>query len=161
MDLSAGKNTVTVTVTAQDGTTTKTYTVNVNQGVTAPFGWKAGDDLDGMIAAGNETPYAISSDGTTVWLSDIDDDKLYAYRLSDGERDTGADFDTLHAAGNRLSEGIWTDGTTMWAATPTMTSSTPTGVRQGARHHPGLRHAESQQTTTHQPASGPTAPQCG
>ena len=118
VDLSAGKNTVTVTVTAQDGTTTKTYTVNVNQGVTAPFGWKAGDDLDGMIAAGNETPYAISSDGTTVWLSDIDDDKLYAYRLSDGERDTGADFDTLHAAGNRLSEGIWTDGTTMWAADP-------------------------------------------
>ena len=42
VDLSAGKNTVTVTVTAQDGTTTKTYTVNVNQGVTAPFGWKAG-----------------------------------------------------------------------------------------------------------------------
>ena len=118
VNLSAGKNTVTVTVTAQDGTTTKTYTVNVNQGVTAPFGWKAGDDLDGMIAAGNETPYAISSDGTTVWLSDIDDDKLYAYRLSDGERDTGADFDTLHAAGNRLSEGIWTDGTTMWAADP-------------------------------------------
>ena len=118
VDLSAGKNTVTVTVTAQDSTTTKTYTVNVNQGVTAPFGWKAGDDLDGMIAAGNETPYAISSDGTTVWLSDIDDDKLYAYRLSDGERDTGADFDTLHAAGNRLSEGIWTDGTTMWAADP-------------------------------------------
>ena len=60
VDLSAGKNTVTVMVTAQDGTTTKTYTVNVNQGVTDTFGWKAADDLDGLIAAGNQAPNGAS-----------------------------------------------------------------------------------------------------
>ena len=48
VDLSAGRNAVTITVTAED-TTTKTYTVNVNQGVNTPLGWKAGQDFDALI----------------------------------------------------------------------------------------------------------------
>ena len=87
VDLSAGRNAVTVTVTAEDGVTTMDYTVSVNRGVTALTGWKAVDDLDGLIAAGNDAPQGIWSDGTTMWVSDVGTGKLYAYRLSDGARD--------------------------------------------------------------------------
>ena len=110
--LSAGRNTVTITVTAADSSTKK-YTVNVNQGVTDPFGWKAADDFDGLIAAQNETAVGIWSNGATMWVAD-DDEKLYAYQLSDGSRDSSKDFDTLSAAGNADPNGIWSNGTTMW-----------------------------------------------
>ena len=116
VDLSAGKNTVTVMVTAQDGTTTKTYMVNVNQGVTDTFGWKAADDLDGLIAAGNQAPNGTWSDGETIWVSDLIDKKIYAYRKSDGSRNASEDFDTLRAAQNESPTGIWSDGATMWVA---------------------------------------------
>ena len=85
VDLSAGRNIVTVTVTSQDGSATETYTVSVNRGVTADYGWKAVDDLDGLIAAGNNNPIGIWSDGTTTWVADNIDDKIYAYN-TDGTR---------------------------------------------------------------------------
>ena len=116
VNLRAGRNTVTVTVTAEDGNTTETYTVNVNRGVTADYGWKAADDFDGLNAAGNSSPYGIWSDGTTMWVADIFDDKIYAYTFSDGSRDTSKDFNTLDAAGNNSPRGIWSDNTTMWVA---------------------------------------------
>ena len=50
VNLSAGRNEVTVTVTAEDGNNPQDYTVSINRGVTADFGWKASDDLDGFIA---------------------------------------------------------------------------------------------------------------
>ena len=111
--LSAGKNPVTITVTAEDTTTIKAYTVNINQGVTDDYGWKAGDDLDGLIAAGNRTAAGIWSNGTTTWIADSGDDKIYAYN-PDGTRDSAKDFDTLAAAENTNAAGIWSDGTTMW-----------------------------------------------
>ena len=111
--LSAGKNPVTITVTAEDTTTIKAYTVNINQGVTDAYGWKAEDDLDGLIAAGNRTVDGIWSNGTTTWVADSGDDKIYAYN-PDGTRDSAKDFDTLAAAENTNAAGIWSDGTTMW-----------------------------------------------
>ncbi len=116
VDLSAGRNTVTVTVTAEDTSTTKTYTVNVNQGVTDPLGWKASDDLDGLIAKGNEFPTGIWSNGTTMWVVDSGDAKLYAYNLDTKQRDADKDFDTLIADNNPSPSGIWSNGTTMWVA---------------------------------------------
>ena len=116
VNLRAGRNTVTVTVTAEDGNTTETYTVNVNRGVTTDYGWKAADDFDGLIAASNTQPYGIWSNGITMWVTDAFDDKIYAYTFSDGSRDTSKDFDTLDAAGNTSPTGIWSDNTTMWVA---------------------------------------------
>ena len=116
VDLTAGRNAVTVTVTAQDGSTTKDYTVSVNRGVTDNYGWKAVDDLDGLIAAGNTSPVGIWSDGTTMWVSDSSEDKLYAYGMSDKAHDASKDFNTLIAAGNENPTGIWSDDTTMWVA---------------------------------------------
>ena len=118
VNLSAGRNEVTVTVTAADTTTTATYTVRVNLGVADDYGWKAVDDLDGLIAAGNDFPTGIWSDGTTVWVPDTSDDKIYAYN-TDGTRDNTKDFDALSAAGNGNPRGIWSDGATMWVADST------------------------------------------
>ena len=116
VSLTAGRNTVTITVTAEDGTTMRAYSIDVNRGVTDDFGWNAANDFDTLAAAGNENPTGIWSDGGTMWVTDWIDDKIYAYNLSDQERDDDKDFDTLAAAGNGAPSGIWSDGTTMWVA---------------------------------------------
>ena len=69
---------------------------------------------DFTLAAANGYPTGIWSDGTTMWVADFEDAKLYAYRMSDRSRDSGKDF-TLDA-GNGSPVGIWSDGTTMWAS---------------------------------------------
>ena len=98
VDLSAGRN--RVTVTAADTTTTETYRVRVNRGVTDVYGWKAALDLDGLIAADNGSPEGIWSNGTTIWVTtDWSRFKIYAYN-TDGTPDSGKDFGTLVAAGN-------------------------------------------------------------
>ena len=110
--LSEGRNVVTVTVTAKDGITTRDYTVSVNQGSDAAYGWRAADDIDTLAAAGNNVLGGIWSDGITMWV--LDADKIYAYTLVTGARDTSKEFD-LHPA-NDNPIGIWSDGTTMWVA---------------------------------------------
>ena len=69
---------------------------------------------DFTLDAANGYPTGIWSDGTTMWVADFEDAKLYAYRMSDRSRDSGNDF-TLDAA-NGSPVGIWSDGTTMWAS---------------------------------------------
>ncbi len=68
----------------------------------------------------NADPISMTSDGTTLWVTDRVDDKLYAYALADGTRQDGTggtadkEFD-LHTD-NGEPRGIWTDGTNLWAA---------------------------------------------
>ena len=74
-------------------------------------------DFTGLDAATNASPWGTWSDGTTMWVSDPIDDKLYAYRMNHGEadhgnRDTAKEFD-LHSD-NTLAYGIWSDGATIW-----------------------------------------------
>ena len=69
---------------------------------------------DFTLDAANDYPTGIWADGTTMWVADFEDAKLYAYRMSDRSRDSGKDF-TLDAA-NGSPVGIWSDGTTMWAS---------------------------------------------
>ena len=71
-------------------------------------------DFNTLIDAGNARPSGIWSDGTTMWVGDRDDDKIYAYHISDKSRDTSKDFNTLIDAGNTYLADIWSDGTTMW-----------------------------------------------
>ena len=113
VDLSVGANVVTVTVTATDSRT-RDYTVSVNRGSDAPFGWKAEDDFDTLKAAGNEYGRGIWSDGTTMWVGDDGPNKLFAYTLATGQRNSDEDFNALHEAVNRSIRGLWSDGTTMW-----------------------------------------------
>ena len=59
---------------------------------------------------GNDTHFWIANDGSGIG------NKLYAYKRSDGSRDTSADFDNLNTAGNTDVRGICSDGTTMFVA---------------------------------------------
>ena len=102
-------------------------------------------DIDTLAAAGNDEPYGPWSDGTTMWVTDWVDEKLYAYVLATGERDADKDFDTLAAAGNTIPQGIWSDGVTMWVADNSdnklfayTLATGVTGLRKGHRH-PGGR----------------------
>ena len=61
-----------------------------------------------LNAAGNRMPSGIWSDGTTMWVADVDDDKIYAYKMSDKSRDSGKDI-TLDS-GNDAANGMWSDG---------------------------------------------------
>ena len=67
-----------------------------------------------LQATGANAPLGIWSDGTTMWVADVYDAKIYAYDLATTVRDPARDFDTLADAGN--PRGIWSDGTTMWVA---------------------------------------------
>ena len=71
-------------------------------------------DFTTLAAAGNDASRGIWSNGTTMWVSDSTDDKLYAYHMSTKARDSSKDFNTLNAAGNNNPYGIWSNGTTMW-----------------------------------------------
>ena len=108
--LVAGRNAVTITVTAEDSTT-QDYTVSINRGVTTPSGWKASDDLDGLIAAGITRPTGIYANDTTAWvLNDLNPKKIFSYSRSTGARDTTRDFniDAINP------DDMWSDGTTLW-----------------------------------------------
>ena len=77
--------------------------------------WSAeGDRGSFALTSANTTPHGIWSDGTTMWVNDFDDNKLYAYRLSNGSRDTSKEI-ALTSANTNL-HGLWSNGTTMWGS---------------------------------------------
>ena len=63
------------------------------------------------LAPENGRPSGIWSDGATAWVADVDDGKLFAYRLSDGSRAPGRD---VAVGGSPM--GLWSDGGTLWVA---------------------------------------------
>ena len=71
-------------------------------------------DFNTLSDAGNADPRGLWSDGTTLWVADPIDDKLYAYKTSDKTRDATKDF-TLTAE-NSTPTGLWSDRTTLWVA---------------------------------------------
>ena len=71
-------------------------------------------DFNELSAAGNDRPRDLWSDGTTMWVVDSADAKIYAYDLTTKARVASREFDTLKAAGNTPPYGLWSDGTTMW-----------------------------------------------
>ena len=87
--------------------------VCVEEGDLTPFAW---NPAKGFLLDANNAPVGIWSDGTTMWVADWDDGKIYAYDLASKARDASKDFNTLDAAGNNYPGGIWSDGTTMWVA---------------------------------------------
>ncbi len=78
--------------------------------------YNAAQDFDTLSGASNGNPRGMWSDGTTMWVADLTDQKIYAYKVSDMSRDASKDFDTLSGASNENPSGIWSDGTTMWVA---------------------------------------------
>ena len=113
VNLTAGQNAVTIRGTSEDGNHTEDYTLNVNQGTTDTFGWKAVDDIDTLIAAGNETPTGIWANDSHVWVLDVTDDHVYVYTRA-GVRDTSQEFDL--DAENSVPWGLTSDGEIIWVS---------------------------------------------
>lgn len=110
--LSTGDDTtITITVTSENGNA-RVYTLLVSRSTS----WHRDLDFNALNAAGNSQPRGLWSDGTTMWVADASDARLYAYKTADKTRDPAKDFNTLSAAGNTSPMGIWSDGTTMWVA---------------------------------------------
>ena len=110
VDLEAGSNTVKVAVSKDSLTTT--YAVNLLRLVTQQQTADATKDFN--LHSDNDKPTGIWSNGTTIWVADNSDDKLYAYALDGGARQTSQEFN-LHSD-NANPWAIWSDGTTIWVA---------------------------------------------
>ena len=125
VSLAEGSNSITITVTAGDGTTTKEYSIAADRGSDAPFRWKVTDDFNDL-SLGHESnrPYGIWSNGTTMWVaseewvrlsprtSGLSGGRLCSYNMASKKR--GPDFHTLGTHLNNEPTGITSDGTTMW-----------------------------------------------
>ena len=141
VDLSAGLNTFEVVVTSADNDQA-TYTVYIGRGTTDQGGWKAGDDLDTLRAAGNTEPSGIWSNGTTIWIADVSTAKLYAYSQAGGARD--GDKDIALGGAMMAPTGIWSDGATIWVIGPVEMTAVRLHAGQrrpgsGQRYQPGQR----------------------
>ena len=114
LDLTVGvPATLTIRVNAEDIITNGYYYFVIVRESVDPFGWKALDDINTLVAAGNQNPVGIWSDGTTLWAADAVDNKLYAYNLDTGVREPGNDFDDV--AEPRFNPlGVWGNEHTIW-----------------------------------------------
>ena len=82
-----------------------------------PFERRPLADFPTLDAAENhDAAGGIWSDGTTMWVADHHDDKIYAYDMANRAQVKALQFYGLGIAGNEHAEGIWSDGTTMWVA---------------------------------------------
>ncbi len=88
---------------------------------------------DGTFAADdNGNPAGVWSDGTTIWVADATDDKLYAYTLSNGTRDNAKEFSAR--PGSQPLGGIWSDGTAMWVVYPALGQAIAYTISGGSRN---------------------------
>ncbi len=110
--LSEGVNDIPITVTPSSGSA-RTYIIAVTRG-TFVTSRNPAQDFNTLIAAGNNSPRGLWSNGTTMWVENGRDSKLYAYKMVDKSRDPSKDFNSFIAAGNASPGSIWSDGTTMW-----------------------------------------------
>ncbi|MBC6401463.1 MAG: cadherin repeat domain-containing protein, partial [Ekhidna sp.] len=107
--------TYTLKVSVSDGKLSGNADITVNVTDAPDPGDRDPDkDINGLRAAGNTSLYGLWSDGTTMWVCDSDDKKLYAYTLATGIRDESKDIALMSDAQLEAPQGIWSDGTTMW-----------------------------------------------
>ena len=109
--LAEGGNEIAVTVTAADGTTTRTYRIAVTRAFLAAWGERVAER---DIRLGSQ-PSGIWSDGETLWaITDWQTGQVSAYALSDGAR--LPERDIRLSDGNGFPAGLWSDGRTLWVA---------------------------------------------
>ena len=123
VSLGVGQNSLFITVTNGNTNTnslprTRTYKVDVTREFFTHNDPSKNIDLN----LANSTPKGIFSDGTTLWVANDEDDKIYAYKLSDKSRDSGKDIalavstTSLDEEDNSDPRGLWSNGTIMWVA---------------------------------------------
>ena len=116
IELSEGRNALTITVTAQNGTDTQDYTISVNRGTDADFAWQPEKDFDNsVLLSKNGFPFGIWSDGTTMWVVDANHGTVKAYDMDTREYLPEQNFE-MSGTGDRDAHYIWSDGTTMWVS---------------------------------------------
>ena len=109
--LAEGGNEIAVTVTAADGTTTRTYRIAVTRTLLAAWGERVAER---DIRLGSQ-PSGIWSDGETLWaITDWQTGQVSAYALADGARLPERDIRV--SGGNGFPAGLWSDGLTLWVA---------------------------------------------
>ncbi len=107
------------TVWVADSSDAKLYAYALDDG-TRQDGNGGTTDVEFDLHSDNGSARGMWSDGTTIWVADSGDDKLYAYALDDGTRQDGTggttnmEFDL--DSDNEDATGIWSDGTTIWVA---------------------------------------------
>ena len=85
---------------------------------------------DFSLTSVNADPADIWSDGTTMWVLDKTDQKVYAYTLSSGDRDTDKEFD-LPADSLRSYQGITgvSSAGRLYISTDSITPNRPARIR--------------------------------
>ena len=83
-------------------------------------------NLEFDLHSDNDYPCCMWSDGTTIWVAETGEGKLYAYALADGTRQDGTggttnlEFDLYRDNDDPCCAhqmwGMWSDGTTIWVA---------------------------------------------
>ena len=111
--LEEGDNAIAVTVTAEDGATTRAYRVAVARAYAAAWGERLPErDIDLGAGAG---PTGLWSDGETLWVvRDWRSGTVRAYDLDDGSLLAERGFEL--AGGSGFPSGVWSDGTTLWVS---------------------------------------------
>ncbi len=101
---------------ANDGTGSvaadKLYAYNRSDGLR-----DTGSDFDNLNTAGNNDARGICSDGTTMFVADSGDNKVYAYKMSDTTRDSSKDV--ALDADNGSAHGLSCDSAHLWVADDT------------------------------------------
>ena len=98
------------------------------------------DQKDFTLSADNGSARGIWSDGTTMWVADDIDGKLYAYTLSAGTPDAANTFD-LDKANNDHPGGLYGSSSTLWVSNTvsdkvyayTITSGSSFGTRDTSK----------------------------
>ncbi len=79
-------------------------------------GYLSEDSFTQLSAAGNNNPRHIWSDGTTMWVSDKDDKRIYAYKMADKSRDQDKEIAVSVINPTAQISGLWSNDETMWVA---------------------------------------------
>ena len=111
--LEEGDNAIAVTVTAEDGATTRAYRVAVTRAYPAAWGEPLPQrDIELGARAG---PTGLWSDGATLWVIwDWRSGAVRAYDLDDGSLLAERGFELTDGSG--FPSGLWSDGTTLWVS---------------------------------------------
>ena len=114
VSLSSGDNVIIVTVIAEDGTTTKVYTVTVARAEPDVSWGQRLPDRD-IALDSDATPTGLWTDGANAWvITDCYAGEVNVYALSDGSKQDELSFTLANWSG--CATALWSNGTTVWVA---------------------------------------------
>ena len=114
VSLSSGDNVIIVTVTAEDGTTTKVYTVTVARAEPNVSWGQRLPDRD-IALDSHAAPTGLWTDGANAWvITDCYAGEVNVYALSDGSKQDELSFTLANWSG--CATALWSNGTTVWVA---------------------------------------------